>query len=481
MSESPETLHNRLEAAEAALRAQQEERAMLDEITEIIELNPLLGLLGRKIEAMGNFDAYLINLADTPHDSLICEKIHLPPEYQGIEQTYLKYRFPATFGDANAECFRQRKPVFVNKSNIDQYSGDTRLRFERWLMESLAVIPIAPERESPLGTVMLFRRHGQVTPESIAAIEKLLRLFERQIKNALYCHKFTENLHDIEKAAQEQQRFVEFVSEINTLTSNEQIYEMLLKDFLQRFPFDLAAVLMREERGLSVKKIAIAKEQHQDIRQQLEDYFRNRPYELELADGASPNCFLQNRSLVFDDVMKMLHLPMSQKDRSGLEIMKTPRSFVIMPIRRAGRQIGLLWLISLEQPVKLSESQIKLIELLCAFIGTVLANAELYSLVHEQKLEIEVLNAASNKESKPCATRPARTSSPASTITAILSRNSTGACTNAAARPNPTSCRSSSSMSITSKNSTTPTAIRPAIWSCRKWPGALPASPARWT
>lgn len=387
-----DALQVRLATAEAALGSCQKECALMEEISDATELDTLLALLGAQIDAVGQFDGYSINLLDAAGENLVCEKIRLPAEFSGIEASYLKFPFPLAVNDANVECWQRRQPVFVDRENLARFHGDTRLRFERWLIQSLVILPIGVGQEKMLGTLMLFRRQGLVTEESALEVRNLLGLFERQLKLVLYFHRLHEGAADAQTVMREQQRFVHFVSEVNTLTSSEQICDMLAREFLQRFPFDLVGLLMREPAGLVAKKFAVRQEHHREIGERLEAYFRQAPYKLDSAEGASVSCFLQNKSMVFRDVGELMRLPMSGKDRLALEMMRTTRSFLIAPVRRSGRQVGVIWLASLEQPVDLSESQLKLIELLCSFIGTVLANAELYSLVQEQKREIEVLN-----------------------------------------------------------------------------------------
>jgi diguanylate cyclase (GGDEF)-like protein len=83
---------------------------------------------------------------------------------------------------------------------------------------------------------------------------------------------------------------------------------------------------------------------------------------------------------------------MSQKDKKGLEILETPRSMLIMPIRKGQTAIGAFWLWSLEKPVQVDDTTLNIIDLLGSFIGTAISNAELYCQVEDQKSEIEKLN-----------------------------------------------------------------------------------------
>jgi diguanylate cyclase (GGDEF)-like protein len=83
---------------------------------------------------------------------------------------------------------------------------------------------------------------------------------------------------------------------------------------------------------------------------------------------------------------------MSEKDKRALQLFKTPRTFVILPIRLKGEPIGVLWLASLGDTLTLTESDLTLIDLLSAFISTAIRNAQMHTMVEQQNAEIESLN-----------------------------------------------------------------------------------------
>ena len=383
-------LQLRVANLEAELAVVRRERELIGRITDTIDLDKLLDILVAEMERVCEFDSLMINFADKRQESLVCEKVKLPERFAGTEKTYLKYKFPMDVVDANVECYGQRRSVFVDRSNAALFEGDTALRFERSALQSLVVIPILQDdcgEQAPLGTLMLFKMDSPISPQSVAAIEQLLVLFRKQIKITFLCKEVEEHERQVQLVVEEQQRFLQFVSRINTLNCSQQIYESIATDFLRRFPFDLFAVLMCEGNELVAKKFKVSNEKYQAECAALEAYYANTHYNLELAEGASVICFQQNRLLTLADAKEVMDLPMSEKDRQGVKLMKSPRTFVIVPIRQAEKPVGIIWLISLSRPVHVSEAQLKLIELLCSFIGTALANAELYSQVQEQKKE----------------------------------------------------------------------------------------------
>jgi two-component system cell cycle response regulator len=115
-------------------------------------------------------------------------------------------------------------------------------------------------------------------------------------------------------------------------------------------------------------------------------------YTMDVRDGQSPLIFSNNLRFMIDDTMKVLHLPMSEKDKRALQILKTPRTFLILPIRLNGEAIGVMWLGTLGEPLPLSESDLTLIELLSSFISTAIRNAQVHTMVERQNAEIDSLN-----------------------------------------------------------------------------------------
>ncbi|OQA33990.1 MAG: Response regulator PleD [Betaproteobacteria bacterium ADurb.Bin341] len=386
----------RLDAMEAELVALRRERQLIGKIVEMVDLPKLLELLVAEIELIGDFDGYMVNFADKRRENLVCEMVKLPADFAGMDKAYLKYKFPMELVDANVEAYGQRYIVYVDKGNVANFEGDTPVRFERWLLESLVVIPILNEEhpeEEPLGTIMLCRQKGPIDRAWVAAVEQLLKLFRRQIDLAFMYSEVQEHEREIRLINDEQQRFLQFIFKVNALNSSEQVYETIAQEILRRFPFDFFGILMREGDELVPKKFKVASEKYAGECAALEEFFRGRRgYRLGSADGASVTSFEYNKPMMVPDTLKVLSLPMSEIDRQCLKLFKTPRTTVLIPIRQADRPIGLIWLVSLGRPVQFTDAQIKLVELLGSFIGTALANAELYTLAQNQKGQIEELN-----------------------------------------------------------------------------------------
>ncbi len=377
----------------SALAQARDECELLNAINSVIELEPLLEILGEQIDKLELFDAYLINLVDTNGENLICEKIRLPKGYESIESTYLHYNFSLDGDFVNVDSYKRNDAITIDRASIQSYEAHVRTRFERWKIHQLIAVPIPSAQEGKLlGTIMAFRQHENLAPESEKALRTVGMPFGPRIQTALKFNELKSKQTQVNQIASEQTRFLEFVTTINNLTSTDDIYDAISKEFLRQLPFEHVSVMMKEGNKIMCKKNMVHNSNYQEFCDRWGNYLINTPYNLDIADGATPTSLLNNSHLLFPDVMKILHLPMSEKDRVGLTMLDTPRTFLFMPIRHDNQAIGLIWLMSFTKTVEISEDQLKLIELLCAFIGTSIKNAEVYDIVAQQKREIEQLN-----------------------------------------------------------------------------------------
>ncbi len=377
----------------SALAQARDECELLNAINNVIELEDLLEILGEQIEKLGLFDAYLINLVDANNENLVCEKIRLPKGYESIESTYFHYNFSLDGDFVNVDSYKRNDAIIIDRTTIQNYEAHVRTRFERWQIHQLIAVPIPSTKEGKLlGTIVAFRQNGDLSLESEKALRTIGMPFGPRIQAALKFNKLKAKQIQVDQIASEQTRFLEFVTTINNLTSSEDIYDAISKEFLRQLPFEHVSVMMKEGNKIMCKKNMASHSNYLEFCEKWDEYLSNNPYNLDIADGATPTSLLNNSHLLFPDVMKILHLPMSEKDRIGLTMLDTPRTFLFMPIRHNNQAIGLIWLISFTKTVEVSEEQLKLIELLCAFIGTSIKNAEIYDVVAQQKREIEQLN-----------------------------------------------------------------------------------------
>ncbi len=364
---------------------------LLQAIHNTVDLTELLSLMSDEIKRFDKYDGMLINLIDRGGDNLICEKIELPPEYKGIEQSYCKYKFPLSVTDANTRSMREKRAITITEENIENYPGNTKTRFERWKMKTLVVVPIFNMMDV-IGTVMVFNQEDIIHGANSAALQEIVRFFGTQLTNAMYFAYMREQEDLINKAAEEHERFLAFVSEVNDLVSVDQIYDMISRELLRKFSFDLAGVVMLDNDELVVQKSTIIDEKYRDVFTRWCEYYPKTKYKIDVSDGTTPAVFIQNRYMFIPDVTEIRHLPMSKKDHDALSLIPNARTFFCAPIRQKGKPVGLLWLWSLAEVAELTEQDKKMIDLLGSFIGTAIGNAKLYGRVELQNHKIEELN-----------------------------------------------------------------------------------------
>jgi len=380
----------RLRAEVAVLRGQREQAALAElcmRISATIELGGVLDILGDQIERLALFDGYLISLAEPEGQELVCHKVRLPDGFQGMEPAYQGLRISLRQDDPQVRAFRDSRTLLADAA---EFAADPGLRpgFEHWQIAAIAVVPIRRGAQT-IGTVFGFRQQGSIDRERLRVLEARLPLFSEQIRNALFFSELKRREVEIEAAAAARQRFLDFVDHVTELRDLDQIYDVITHEFLTLLPFDIAGVVMREDDRLVVKKNTGRDGLPPQLLEAWTAYYRDTCYELDSADGATAFAYCNDTRVLIPDVMKILHLPMSDKDRRALEIMKTPRTFLFMPIRRQDEAVGVLWLLSAREPVPISKPDIELVEALCSIIGTSIGNAQLYTTVERQRRQIE--------------------------------------------------------------------------------------------
>ncbi len=366
---------------------------VIKDISSILDLKELLTVFQEMIVGKPSIDGFLFNILDATKENLVCEKIKLPPAYYGVEVMYKNYKFPINQFDANIHAYRDQIPVTVTENELDNYSESTKTRFERWKMKSLMILPIIIDEVSdPIGTLMLFSQEGNIAQESINYIEKLIKQFSIPLNNAIKYTRLKRREESIRNIEEEHLRFLRFVVEINNLNNVELIREIVCEEFLDSFGFDIAGVFMQDGNKLKCCKTVVSIDEYVDIQENWDNFFKDNFYDISLKDGSPPTCYLQNAIQHIPDIQDIMHLPMSETDRKIINLMGTPHTMLCLPIREHYHPIGILWMFSLKKPVSLNEQQLKLIELLCVFVGAEMANAELYTTVERQNIEIEALN-----------------------------------------------------------------------------------------
>lgn len=387
------------------------ENRILKKLSDVIDIYDVLALLVDEAIVLGEFDGVTVDLIDEQRKFMSCEVAHLPPEYKAMERTYRMLRTPIEAYDKRIDDLSKGIPISFYKKDIEKYSSNVSNQMERWRVKSQMVLPIT-FNESPvsgelLGIITVFyQQKDEVDSDIVKKLESLISYFVTSVKNSSHFSSLKRQQEAIRSAVEEQQRFLDFVSEVNNLTSPDSIYELFCNEFIHRFSFDVAGIFMEENDVLVCKKNVVSEKFRNKLRK-WNAFAKNVAYELRQSDGAIVVSYLQKIHVHVPDVKEIMHLPMSAKDKEGLEALKEPRTLVCMPIMGRDKVYGCLWLWSVSKQVVLNDSDISVIKNLCEFIATAINNSFLYETIENQnkeikssKLEIESLYADLEKKAE---------------------------------------------------------------------------------
>jgi two-component system, cell cycle response regulator len=345
-------------------------------------LATLLDMLGKEIEKLGLVDGYLINLRDAESENLISLKVHLTPEFRFLEETYYRYKVPLVQDSLNVsvKAYHSRGIVQCDKTN-----GSTveKQLLNLWKLNEITAIAILDDddfSQPPIGTFLLLQEKGHIDEQIFFVLEQLIAVFYRPLRNALEYAYLKEHRERYEAATAQHSRLLEFIVEMNNLTAPEKIYDMFSSEVFRLFPFSGIGFFLLENDLLVNKKVISGDPLFNDIAAEWENYLVNKPYVLDTTDGGVSHTFIRNTTLMFDDVQTIISLPMSEKDRQTMTIMKTPRTMLITPIRYQNKPIGVVVFYSLANMVKVTESETHLFGNLSSFLGAAITNGKNYTM-----------------------------------------------------------------------------------------------------
>lgn len=372
------------------LRASQE---MLEAISATIEIETLIELLGQKILATGMVDGFVMNVLDMSGENLVCMNLRLPREFQHLEATFLHYKYPLTTPSPHVTAFSEQRIVVLD---AETGSDEEKMASARWKLRESVVFPMSSRNACGdllrVGTVMILCQNGRLTAKAQETVSDLIRIFSVPLSNARRYARLLEQQAAFESAATEQERFLRFVTEVNSLTLPEKIFELILLELMRRMPFDVGSVFIEQGGKLVCRKTLARSPAFVARASSYHDFCISAPYQVDIQDGGPPHAFIKNIPLVFKDVQQILHLDLPEKSRRALALLQTPRTLVNMPIRFKGKPIGVLMLVSLTETVSISETDFRFFERLSDFFGAAITNANTYARVEEQHREIGRLN-----------------------------------------------------------------------------------------
>jgi two-component system cell cycle response regulator len=363
---------------------------ILKQMAEVSSLPGLLDLFGEQIEALGIADGYLVNMPDPGGRHLLSLKLRLMPEFENLEQTYQGYKHSVDGDLLNARVMKTRS---IDRLTLSNASDAEKFVLRAWKVEEIVGVPLVAASGSGaiVGALVLLKQSGSIGDAALGSASALIELFHQSLANWLrFSH--LEQMHDQARAAvEENTRLLQFLDEMNSLTSVDKIFELFAKELFRQIPFDLAGFSLVEGDLLRISK-CIGRPEYQSLAAEWESYLASTPYRLDPSESGAVYVLLRNEPMIFRDIQEIMHLPMADHDARSIALLKTPRTLFISPIRYHRKAIGILAFYSLTAPVTLSEGDLHLLEQLSSFLGTAVANGRLYATSLEQNLEIGRLN-----------------------------------------------------------------------------------------
>jgi GAF domain-containing protein len=393
-----------LRLAESLVRANEE----CDRLREVVRLSAmalrvqtaailpeLLETLSKQVLGMQGVDGLVVNLMKDSRDALTTVFLKLPEVFAGIQSSYKGFQYHVDQADVNVRVFNDGKFAIVGADDLGNFAETTRMRFIRWKMRSLVVVPVTVALEDHtierIGALMVFSQNQTLDEHLAHGAQKIGDFFARQIRIHWNYNQTVERGKLAEAMYGEIQQFLSYISEMSGLTSVGKVYALIGREFIQRFGFDMVSILMEEGGRLPIVHAAFS-ESFEHLAERFEPFRKDTVYSLEIRDGQSGFVFLPNQRFLINDMEKIRDLPMSEKDARLIALLESTRTFLYVPIRLSGKVIGVVWLATLTEPLNAPETDLTLIELLSSFISTSIRNAKLHGDVEQKNVQIESLN-----------------------------------------------------------------------------------------
>lgn len=382
-------LKNR-EEQEKLKKEQEKYLNVIKKLSGTIKLEEVLSIMGNRIEEVANIDGYLINIFDESIETLICRKNKMPDKFKALEQTYDNYRFSRKDDIFLSKAIGQKQPVLIEK-NDPLLSSNKQINalLLGWEADYLCYIPIITANNTkPTGIIYIFGK-GNLHQKTICSLQEISCIFVDSIINSQKYNNLMRKEHVVNSQIEERKNFLHFVSEVNNLTSANEIYKKISTEIFRIFPFDTLGLLIQNGDILEEVYATVRNPKDEHIIKRWHDFMHKTPYSANRVDGAYTICFQNDLTLFFPSTEDILHLPMTQKDKEILKITKKVKSIIHVPMRKDGKPIGVLSANSVIKKISMSKEEIEHIEMLSAFAATAIVNAGLYTTIADQKKEIE--------------------------------------------------------------------------------------------
>ncbi len=351
-------------------------------------IQELFKLITQEVSKSFTMDNLNIMFLDEAKTGLIVEWAKYSKEYQALEKTNLNNRHPIFEDSEFRQCIEENKTIRLYKSDIikDNY---IKYVFDVRNVETACLFPLSDNKT--IGLIFIYNWNDEIDNGCIELIKYLISLLYDHIKQ-VYDYKVLKSKQDaINFLFNRNIEVIRIAERINNLTSKDQIYSNILKEIFKIYNFNFGAILIENSGFIEyVSGFSSEDEYSQSVFKDLNLYLMDiKGYNIHPPDGSTSVAYQTNSHFAFERIPDYLHLKMTEKDRTYLEISRSPKTLVVMPILRKNKPVGIVHLLSIVDFLSLSPDDINMIKLLCSFIGTAISNSELYSVVEEQKNRLQ--------------------------------------------------------------------------------------------
>jgi signal transduction histidine kinase/CheY-like chemotaxis protein len=380
----------RMDDLERLKQEQEQSIDLLRSISILVELEDVADLFLDEILKLSWVDSFVLSLLDDRKEKFFSIKSVTNREDAFSDAAYKKVKYPFEKEKLENFCFTTRQPqkVSLSKGQRSHFSENFVLLLEKWKEASVVIMPLFFGHE-PSGHLIVASDSVELSAEHLSQLSELIHLFQVPLANTRQFSLLKSKEAQVNRSEQERTRFLEFISRVNRLTSLEEIYGLISREFLKWFPFDISGVYMKEGDALLLKTTAVIDHRYETVRQQVETYWLEHPYSIQAMDGVPVMALKNDAYIHVEDASQVNQDEMTEKDRGSLSCYGNVRTVLHIPIKQWDVPIGILSLWSLDVPSHVLDEDIRFLRLVCAHIGNAIMNASLYSTVDNQRREIE--------------------------------------------------------------------------------------------
>ena len=367
--------------------------ALLNDVRHSPDLEGCAQAFAKAISIMAGADICFVNLHDEVRNVLRCVSVVLPPEMEHLRTTYTNIVLSS--GSDNYQCFTEQRLINITQANRDQFSASSRMAMDCWKLRQIVVLPLLSLAENPVcaGSVALMIRGTEIPFEKIEKISQWLRNEVMLLYLHMNYRAAAERSTSVRDAEAEIDKMLEFVAETVNLTQMEEIFPVVLKEYVERFDQDIGAIWMAK--GDQLHCVACHTD-HPEAPwfQHLQQAYLDNPYSANNAgDGTISYVFCVGQHLLLENVPATLSLTMPKKDAHLVSLTENLLSLLLYPIRRHGKAIGVLGLYSLRSTKGVPLADVERISYWSDFLGAVLENSGMYSRLEARSIELARSNA----------------------------------------------------------------------------------------